>query len=82
MTEDNKDEFLDFTNVSDLVHQDLQELVRKYAENDLPVYDVVNAYLEHSIDLAFLMNNSAENAMKMIEEHILKSSYSEDKNIH
>jgi len=50
--------------------------------NDLPVYDVVNAYLEHSIDLVFLMNNSAENAMKMIEEHILKSSYSEDKNIH
>ena len=50
--------------------------------NDLPVYDVVNAYLEHSIDLVFLMNNSAENAMKMIEEHILKSSYSEVKNIH
>jgi hypothetical protein len=63
--------------VTDIGQSDLQDLIDKYASKNMPVVDVVHAYIEHCVHLVFLMSHSPEDALDALEEHI--SNYYPDK---
>lgn len=82
MYKDIKDELVNLESISDLVCEDINKLTSKYIENGTPVIEVLNAYLQNSIELAFLINSSSEQAIHMIEEHITNSYPLGKKHIH
>ena len=77
-----KIEFSKSTDVEREVQDDLQNLINKYAEKNLPVEEVVHAYTRHCVDLVFLMNHSPENALDILGAHISSAYLNIDTQVH